>query len=424
MFTKIENQLFKYKNALQVTYTMSDAEYQSTSEQPENEYEEDAVVAPAPVKGRKPKAAEPVKMPVKLAKKAIAAAAEVLGSEEEDTPKPKGRGRAEKAVNEADPAKPVKRGVSEETLRYKKALKELEKTGLVIFEELTPRALHVKLNTLMIKWILAEIAHLKTVELNGENDPANPYPSNEWATSDTKVAGKDVVTKKAPKARIRPGVLEIDDPVEVSVESEEEVVVSSDKKIKNIVTGNINCKNYLAFIMIRFIHELNYAKTADDVETAADFKKFVFEQINDKIKSQLSRVIICTVDRLRSAVKGAPAFEFSDISKIFSNSIFAEYEKPKTPRRPGIARHAAEYLLQYYQLIAKFLAAEIWVKHRSINGVTIEQAMRCMNIGNDTQGRGFEMKANVLRDMHTFDQHISPPGPAVPRKPRVKKTEA
>jgi hypothetical protein len=371
----------------------------------------------------KPAVKLPSKLPgVKSNKKATAA---VLDTDEEPEEKPK----KPKAKKPADPAAPkVARGMSDDAKKYKAALKELEKSGLVIFDELTPRSLHVKLNTLLTKWILDELSNLKAAELSGENDPANPYPANRWATAETKVAGKEVVTKKTPKTRTHPGMMAIEDPIEVSNEEsggDEEPASGEVKKIKNIVMGNSGCRNYLAFIMIRFIHELNYTKSLEDVESAADFKKFVFEQVSDKVKSQMARVIICTVDRLKSSVKKMPGFEFSDISDIFAHQIFAEYEKPKKiARRPGIARYAAEYLMHYYQLIAKFLAAELWVKHKSINGVAIEQAMRCLNIGNDTQGRGLEVNHNVLKDMHAFDICVSPPAPAALRKPRTAKAKA
>lgn len=428
---------------------MTDSE--QNSPMPDNEeYESDHAPVPPVVKGRKadaePKAKKSLKKPaqkedlddqpeekpaiklpsklpgVKTNKKATAA---VLDTDEEPEEKPK----KPKAKKPADPAAPkVARGMSDEAKKYKAALKELEKSGLVIFEELTPRSLHVKLNTLLTKWILDELSNLKAAELSGEHDPANPYPANRWATAETKVAGKEVVTKKTPKTRTHPGMMAIEDPIEVSNEEsgeDEELASGEVKKIKNIVMGNSGCRNYLAFIMIRFIHELNYTKSLEDVESAADFKKFVFEQVSDKVKSQMARVIICTVDRLKSSVKKMPGFEFSDISDIFAHQIFAEYEKPKKiARRPGIARYAAEYLMHYYQLIAKFLAAELWVKHKSINGVAIEQAMRCLNIGNDTQGRGLEVNHNVLKDMRGFDMCVSPPAPAAPRKPRVAKAKA
>ena len=371
----------------------------------------------------KPAVKLPSKLPgVKSNKKAAAA---VLDTDEEPEEKPK----KSKAKKPADPAAPkVARGMSDEAKKYKAALKELEKSGLFIFEELTPRSLHVKLNTLLTKWILDELSNLKAAELSGEHDPANPYPANRWATAETKVAGKEVVTKKTPKTRTRPGALEIDEPLEVSNEEsseDEEPAGGEVKKIKNIVMGNSGCRNYLAFIMIRFIHELNYTKSLEDVESAADFKKFVFEQVSDKVKSQISRVIICTVDRLKSSVKKMPGFEFSDVSDIFAHQIFAEYEKPKKiARRPGIARYAAEYLMHYYQLIAKFLAAELWVKHKSVNGVAVEQAVRCLNIGNDTQGKGLEVKDNVLKDMHGFDLCVSPPAAPVARKPKAAKAKA
>jgi hypothetical protein len=380
------------------------------------------------VKGKKPvkltnsnKTAE-AKAEPKAEPKARRAKAAVLDSDD-DEPKPARKPKA-KAAEDAPKAP---RGVSDDTKKYLAALDKIRESGMVIFEELTTRTMHQKLNSLLIKWIIEEINNHKAAELHNDADPYNPYPAASWATAEVKVAGKVVNQGKAAKHRTRPGI-PLEDDIEVS-QSDDEPAESADKpageaKIKNIVIGNYGCRNSLAFIMIRFIHEINYTKSLEDVEDAAGFKNFVFTQVSGA--SQLSRVIICTVDRLRSSVKKMSLFDYNDIGSIFAKQTFAEYKtkKQNIAPRPGMARYAAEYLMYYYQLIAKFLAAELWVKHKSINAVAVEQAMRCLNIGNDTQGHGFEAKDNVLHDMRKFDACISPQPPKVPKAPKAKAKSA
>ena len=393
-------------------------------------YEEDDV--PVVVKGKKPvkltKSNKPAEPEAKADTKARRAKAAVLDSDEDEL-KPARKPKAKAAVPAGDEAPKAPRGISEDTKKYLAALDKIRESGMVVFEELTTRTMHQKLNSLLIKWIIEEINNIKAAELHNDADPCNPYPAAQWATAEAKVAGKVVNQGKVIKRRTRPGIPALEDDIEVSQSDEEPAdqpagQPTGEAKIKNIVIGNYGCRNSLAFIMIRFIHEINYTKSLDDVEDAAGFKNFVFTQVGGA--SQLSRVIICTVDRLRSSVKKMSLFDYNDIGSVFAKQTFAEYKtkKQSVAPRPGMARYAAEYLMYYYQLIAKFLAAELWVKHKSINAIAIEQAMRCLNIGNDTQGHGFEAKDNVLRDMRKFDACISPQPPKVPKAPKAKAKTA
>jgi hypothetical protein len=386
-------------------------------------------------------------------------------SDEEDKPAKKGKSKSKSKVDKptkkgkADGSKSSKskagskssksgsKGKSDEQKRYDAAFTAAAEANYVTdFETLRPKSVAEKCGSLLGLYVLQTVDTIQSKEVVDDKS-YNPFPSSKFILLEDKLkggsSGKTVKTKgsstsKPTKKRlpIKRGQKKVAETEEDKEEKEVEETKDSDeenedtkssknedeaddksessksKSKKNIVTINRNGKTYLQFIVTRFVDELYSTTEKLKLNDEDAFAQFVMKNISKDIGSQLARVVVCTVDRFKDTVADMSDNNFN---KDITNK-FVEYFED----RSNIASQTGEYLMKYFQLIATIIGNEAWVSSsKGVNGVTIERAMRILNLGNyeymvkknyiSNDESDYGLTCGVLRDAREFDRLINPP---------------
>jgi hypothetical protein len=339
---------------------------------------------------------------------------------------------------------------SDETKRYEAAMSEAVKCNYITeFDALKPRSVHEKLGTIFNMYILETVSHLQKNEIaasanlvNGETI-YNPFPATKYVlleeklgvsgsvgktvkTKGSKVVSKPTKSKRLPAKRgQKKAVEEPEEDVAEAEKSEEEEEKAEEEETtedkteakktpakKNVATQSRNCKNYLAFILTRFVDELYSTDGGNKLRSNEEFTKFVMENLStENVNTQLIRSIVPVVNRLERTISWMDDHGFP--KEI--GGKFTEYFSI----RSGLCNYIIEYLMKYFKLLAYVVANDLWLNHKGVSGSSIERAMRLLDMGNyewlvdnkyviDGES-DHGLTSGILNDARGFDHLLNPP---------------
>ncbi len=391
--------------------------------------------------------AEPSKTKVP-AKPAVAA--KVAPSKASAKPAAKG---GKKAAAPKNPESAAKRNAEKQ--RYDAALLVAAERGLVtIIDELTAASAQDNWATAVNMHILEVINNIQQNEACKDGD-YNPFPAKGFILLEDKIVSggkkktpvkngksdtsKAPSSKKAPiKRGTKPAVEEpeedaeevevaLDDtPDDESTETPDEVKDEpKDKKKVNITTFTRDAKNYLGFVVMRYVDDYFSSPGGKSVKNRVDFTNYTYTGITKDITSHVSRTVVTTVNRMNELVSN---LQDRGVSESLSKLVSAHL-----PDRNSVMKFMGEYLSDYLKLIGYVLAQQLWISRKTINQPAIEAVVRLLEMGN----HGALVNANVVnetesdyglacgfyRDSRIYMDLTMPKAPKKPRAPSAKKAK-
>ncbi len=370
-------------------------------------------------------------------------------------PVAKGSKKVADKVTNAEKAEKTK----QENARFSAAMRAAINRNMISdIDELNTRAFYDKCGHALMSSILEAIDLIQRNELVDEamrvDKKYNMYPESEYILLNEKLSvnttKKRTVktttnhTTEPTKNRIRRKLnQQVDEPNSDEpepVEAEEvqestptettdstETKDTADKKEKtkgNVTQINRNAKTWLGFIVARFVAELDITDGGKGINTDDDFTKFVLKNTNLRdLKTQISRTIIPTVNRLKSEVSDTPDHGFS---LQVSNAITSYFKD-----RSGLVPLITGYIVNYFKLLGHTIAQQLWTVHKGVNAATIESAMRILNTGNNhylvseefcqQEEYNFGIEHGLLYTARSFDVLLNPPPTEEEKKERADK---
>jgi hypothetical protein len=306
---------------------------------------------------------------------------------------------------------------------------KLAAADISVIDNLISKNSHVKCATVLGMYVLEAIVNIQKNEVKNA-DSYNPFKSNEYALTltaakktekkEVKAEKKTVHLKKDLKKTTEP---EVKQDVETASSTETSSESSDDKNLKKVVSFNVNAKNYLGFIMNTFVAEVYSLDEMKKVKDSDAFTDLIMKRVTGS--SVISRHIVTTVNRLESLT-----YKYGNhgYSKQITPLIDANF------KNDSVSQYVNTYLMKYLQILATFLANELWVLPKTMNGKAVERAMRMAEVGNreymveknhiKDDECDFGLSHGVLAEAAKFDKILSPPSTASKTKKKApKKTD-
>lgn len=369
--------------------------------------------------------------------------------------KPKAPAGGKKKANPKNAAKNAEAAVKKkaEQQRYAEALASAAERGLVtIFDELTTTTAQDKWTTAVGLHILETINNIQQSELRKDGD-YNPYPAKNFLLFEDKVgasgkkkapvkSGKSEASSSAPKKKkaplkrgAKPAVEEPEEEVEVDVHLEdthdsEDVSVedpapseeNKGEKKRNITTFTRDAKNYLGFLVMRFVDDYFSSQGGKGVKNREDVTNFTYTGVTKDINSHVSRAVVTTVNRMNSLVSSLPDRGVPDeLNKLVGAHL---------QERPALMKFMGEYLSDYLKLVGYTLAQQLWVSRKVINQQAVEAVVRMLDMGNHeilvenkviTENESdYGIACGFYQDAHVFSELTVPKPPKKPKAPGSK----
>jgi len=355
--------------------------------------------------------------------------------------------RKQTTQTEAKEAKPKKTKAELSDKSKKEAVRYAAAVGAMCaaeyigdFTELSSRPFQNKCGEVLVEYIMESISKLQA---NDAQFGYNPFPADKYIQFDEKAPSKTKAKVKTvegamPKAKRLPKKKGAVDPVE-DVEAEPdmpepdvseakdakpETKEAKETKRSHIFQVNRNAKTWIAFIVNRFVYEI-YFTTKKIPKSDEEFVKLALSDVTKTFTTQISRVIVPTVERLSDTVDG---LRNGDFQNVVRQKITPYFDKS---RREGVVQYVTKYLMVYFKLIGQFIANELWVSKRAVNAATIETAMRCLDTGNNkyliaegvvkADECDFGLSFGLIHQARTVDQTLNAveEKKAAVRKPRA-----
>lgn len=336
---------------------------------------------------------------------------------------------------------------SQEHMRYQASLELAAVEGLVtVFNELTVSSVQDKWTTAVGRHVLEVIDQIQNNECQQDGD-YNPFPPSGFILLEDKLtngskkkpvkngklaapsSGSNSRSKKAPLKRGAKQV--VDEPEEDDEAEDAEVDVALDdsgdadasadapsdkkeEKKKNITTFTRDAKNYLGFVVMRFVDDYFSSAGGKNVKNRDDFVAFTNTMITQDINSHVSKSVVATVDRMRETV-----------SNLSDNGVPDEFIKlvgVHFQDRSSVLRFMAEYFSEYLKLLGYVLAQQLWVSRKTINQPVVEAAVRLLDMGNDGLSNG--LSCGFHRHARRYGELTVPKAPKKARPATGKKGKA
>ena len=367
--------------------------------------------------------------------------------------KPKAAAGGKKKANPKNAAKNAEAAAKKkaEQQRYTEALASAAERGLVtIFDELTTPAAQDKWTTAVGLHILETINNIQQSEVRKDGD-YNPYPAKSFLLFEDKVgasgkkkapvkSGKSEASSSAPKKKkaplkrgAKPAVEEPEEEVEVEVHLEDthdsedaptedatpsdEAKEAKEEKKRNITTFTRDAKNYLGFLVMRFVDDYFSSQGGKGVKNREDVTNFTYTGVTKDINSHVSRAVVTTVNRMNSLVSSLPDRGVPDeLNKLVGAHL---------QERPALMKFMGEYLSDYLKLVGYTLAQQLWVSRKVINQQAVEAVVRMLDMGNhealvenkvaNENESDYGLSCGFYQDAHVFS------GLTVPKPPKKSK---
>ena len=368
--------------------------------------------------------------------------------------KPKAAASGKKKANPKNAAKNAEAAVKKkaEHQRYGEALATAAERGLVtIFDELTTSTAQDKWAAAVGLHILETINMIQQSEIRETGD-YNPFPSKTFLLLEDKVSASG--KKKAPvkngkpesssaskkKAPLKRGSKPTVDEQEDEQDQEDEFddnpepektpekdenehsEESKEERKKNITTFTRDAKNYLGFIVMRFVDDYFSSPGGKNIKGRDEFVNFTYTGITKDILSHVSRAIVTTVKRLEPLVSDLPDRGVPDeLNKLVGAHL---------QDRSSTVKFMGEFLSIYLKLIGYTIAQQLWVSRKTINQQALEAVVRLLDMGNhemlvtnkvandNEPDRG--LSCGFYRDVRIFSDLVIPKAPKKPKAPGSK----
>ncbi len=397
--------------------------------------------------------AEPVKTTKVPAKPKVAA--KVAPTKTSAKPAAKGGKKVANPKNASKNAEAAAKKKAEQQ-RYDAALLVAAERGLVtIIDELTATGAQDHWAAAVNMHILEVINNIQQNEACKDGD-YNPFPSKNFVLLEDKVvsggkkktpvkSGKSdtstAAASKKKKAPIRRGTKPVveepeeepeedvevtldDTPDDESAEASEEVKEEvKEKKKVNITTFTRDAKNYLGFVVMRYVDDYFSSPGGKNVKNRDDFTNFTYTGVTKDITSHVSRSVVTTVNRMHDLVSNLQDRGVSEnLSKLVSAHL---------PDRNSVMKFMGEYLSDYLKLVGYVLAQQLWISRKTINQPAIEAVVRLLEMGNHealvnakvvTENESdYGLTCGFHRDARSYGDLTMPKTPKKPRAPGAKK---
>jgi hypothetical protein len=330
--------------------------------------------------------------------------------------------------------------------RNKAACEEAAGKGLVSFYWMFVESPFCdSLGKTVITSLLETIEHLQKVESSASNG-YNPFPAHEYKLSLEPNAARErtkPTTKGSVKPSAKPRIVKrgtkVQEPVETPATEEDhndetDMVedgasekAAAPKPKKNIAQITLSGKKYLAYLTSKLVDELDNLSDGSKIKTKEDLVKHVYndKSLKEQNKSQVSRAIITTVERLNGLLPCSEDKLAEKFSTWVKNDIFDK-------NKHALANFASKYLLEYVRLVGYTIAQFMWVSKKQINHNVVEAAIRMLEMGNqqylqqteqtEEDDSTYSLSEGFFNDVREYLSLVMPPK-APSKKGKKKKTE-